>query len=354
MGPAWVASDDFDLERQIATHTLADGTDADIVARLAARMGERLDPELPPWQVSVWSGSTCHGLLLRWHHSLSDAEGIFQLLGALTDADVEPDPNRDLRRLNPALRGEFKPHARGTGRMRASELLWKMARQRRATTRVLGSEEFRVLPILEQIDAPMLARLHARWRVSTNDLLIGLASGAVARYEQRLGRSISSLRVLNPISDRDQYTDVQLGNYSRALRPTIELGESLPSTAELMARVHAATREQIERGQAAPYGVYRLVFGLPHAARDRLFAKAPKYIVNFAPWAAEAQWIAGARIERITGLTPMLPFHGCTFACTSYLGRLNANLVCDAQLIEQPQLMVTCMHEALADALRDA
>jgi NRPS condensation-like uncharacterized protein len=348
--PAWTPTPGFELDAHLI-ESQADGQEhAEIVARLAARMREQLDPKLPPWQLGVLSGASCHGLWLRWHHALSDGEGMLQLLGALADSHVEPDTSRDLRRLSPALRGEFKPHARGAARVRASGVLWKLARRREPGSRVLGSDEFRVLPILEQLDAPMLTRLQARWSVSTNELLIAMAAGAIVRYERRHGRAMSSLRMLSPISDRPQYTDVQLGNLSRALRPSIELRE-LPTTAELMTSVRAASRAEIEHGKAVPYGVYRLVFGLPAALRNRVFGKGPKYIVNYMPWATDPQWIAGARVERLHGFTPMLPFHGCTFACTSYRGQLHASLVCDARLLEQPELMVECLHEALADAL---
>jgi hypothetical protein len=350
-GPSWVEPDtSFDLDAQLTTHTQADWHDhADIVAQLATRMAEQLDPNLPPWQVAVLSGTNCHGLWLRWHHVLCDGEGMLALLGALADADVEPDPSRDLRRLNPALRGEFKPKARGAARVLGPELLWKMARTRDHGPRTLGSNTFRALPILQQVDASMLSHLQARWSVSTNELLIGLAAGAIARYEQEQGRAVSSLRVLSPISDRSQHTDVQLGNFSRALRPTIALHGT---TSERMARVRVASQEQLERGKAVPYAVYRLLFSLPSVLRDRVFSKGPKYIVNYMPWAADTQWIAGAQVERLHGFTPMLPFHGCTFAVASYQGRLHANLVCDTSLLEQPELMVECLHEALADSLR--
>jgi hypothetical protein len=352
-GPGWSPDPEFGLDAHLV-QSQADALDhTQIVARLAARMREQLDPERPPWQLGVWSGASCHGLWLRWHHALCDGEGMLQLLGALADSDIEPDTSRDLQRLSPALRGEFKPHARGAARVRASGLLWKLARRREPSSRVLGSDEFRVLPILEQLDAPMLTRLQAQWSVSTNELLMALAVGAILRYERRCGRASSTLRLLSPISDRAQYTDVQLGNLSRALRPSIELdpeSHELPTTTELMARVRAASRAEIEHGKAVPYGVYRLVFGLPAALRDRVFRKGPKYIVNYMPWAQATQWIAGARVERLHGFTPMLPFHGCTFACSSYRGQLHANLVCDTRLLEQPELMVECLNEALADA----
>jgi hypothetical protein len=354
-GPIWAEPHpQFELDAQIATQTQAHWNNhSDIVAQLATRMREQLDPDLPPWQVSVLSGASCHGLWVRWHHALSDGEGMLQLIGALTDSDLEPDPSRDLRRLSPALRGEFKPQARGAARVRGSEVLWKMTRTREKGSRALGSDKFRVLPILEHVDASMLSRLLARWSVSSNELLIALATGAVARYEQRQGRALSSMRVLSPISDRPQHTDVQLGNFSRALRPSIALDGSsakLPTTTELMDRVHAASHEQLEHGKTVPYGVYRLIFSLPDKLRDRVFRNGPKYIVNYMPWAADTQWVAGAQVERIHGFTPMLPFHGCTFACTNYRGHLHANLVCDTSLLEHPELMVECLHEALADA----
>lgn len=350
----WSPDPGFDLDAHL-TSSPADGLEhAGRVAQLAARMRERLDPARPPWQLSVLGGENCHGLWLRWHHALTDGEGMLQLLGALADSEVEPEAGRDLRRLSPALRREFKPHASGAARVAAPGVLWKLVRRREPSSRVLGSDEFRVLPILEQLDAPMLTGLQTQWSVSTNELLLALAAGAIVRYERRHGRAMSSLRMLSPISDRPQYTDVQLGNLSRALRPTLELdpeSRELPTTAELMARVRATSRAQIERGKAVPYGVYRLLFGLPAAMRDRVFGQAPKYIVNYMPWADQTQWIVGARVERLHGFTPMLPFHGCTFACTSYRGQLHANLVCDARLHEQPELMVECLHEALADAL---
>lgn len=354
-GPWWDEWGAFDLDAHVATHTFADGPGhAQIVARLATRMRERLDPELPPWQLCICSSPAGHALWLRWHHALSDGEGMFALLGALADSDVEPDENRDLRQLSPALRGEFKPHGRTSVRTRASTLLWKIARQRHRSSRALGSEDFGSRPILEHVDAPMLTQLRERWSVSTNELLIALAVAALARHERRLGRASPSLRVLSPVSDRTQHEHIQLGNFSRALRPCIEIGEPLPTIAELMARVRTTTREQVEHGHAPPYGLYRLVFALPSGVRDRLFGKIPRHIVNYVPWAAQAQWIAGARVERVHGLTPMLPFHGCTFAATSYDGRLHAALTYDAQLIEQPELLVECLHEVAADSLRDA
>jgi hypothetical protein len=222
--PRWAEPLEFRLDDHLVAETPADGQQhADIVAQLAVRMREQLDPALPPWQLCVWSGATCHGLWLRWHHALSDGEGMFQLLGALADSDGEPDPpgrppptGRDLRRLSPALRDASMPHARGSARMRAWELVWTTARQRQPGSRVLGSDDFRVLPILEQVDESMLERLRSRWSVSTHELLIGLAVGAIARYEGRLGRAPSWLRVLSRVSDRDQHVDVQLGNFSRA------------------------------------------------------------------------------------------------------------------------------------------
>jgi hypothetical protein len=73
------------------------------------------------------------------------------------------------------------------------------------------------------------------------------------------------------------------------------------------------------------------------------------------PWATTTRWIAGARVERLHGFPPMLPFHGCTFAVAGYEGALHGNLVCDPELLADPELMVACLDEAveLAAVRRD-
>jgi|GEM_PF-6292954 len=350
--PVWIETGALNL----AEHLCERGEEAwrshaDIVAELVGSVHESLDSKAPPWRLSVLRGVGCQGLWLRWHHALSDGEGMLQLLGALSEGEREPGPERDLGALNPALQIEVKTGASGGERSRPPRIALQLARARARDRdpRSVGSTGFGMLPIFERLDVELLSELRVHCAVSTNELLIALASSAVARYERRRGRVLPSLRLLSPVSERVQYRRVQLGNHSRALRLHLDLPDAQTPTA-LVAQVHERSTDAIRRGKAVPYAVYRLVFSLPRFLRERLLAGAPRYIVNYMPWAATTQWIAGARVERLQGFTPMLPYHGCTFACAGYEGGVHGNLVFDRQLLDAPETMVECLEEAL-DAL---
>src|SRR5690606_28812950 len=58
---------------------------AAFVAHAAARMPERLDEGAPLWTLRAVRTAGGHGLWLRWHHTLSDGEGMLDLVGALCD-----------------------------------------------------------------------------------------------------------------------------------------------------------------------------------------------------------------------------------------------------------------------------
>jgi hypothetical protein len=221
------------------------------------------------------------------------------------------------------------------------------ARASERSERSVGSDRFAALPIFTTLGAESLTRLREVHRVSTNELLVALATWAVLRYQQRRARAPSEIRVLSPLGDRSELERVLLGNHSRALRLRLDVRE-LDGVPDMIARVRAVSREQLQRGRAVPYAFYRLIFSLPPSLCDRLLAAVPPHIVNYLPWSTAPRFIAGARVERLHGLPPMLPFHGCTFAVAGYRGELHGNLVCDTRLLADPELMVSCLDEAVA------
>jgi hypothetical protein len=349
--PVWTPAGDFSLDDHLQTpaEPIIE-SEAELVTKLAMDMRERLDPERSPWRLRVLRTGDQYGLHLQWHHSLCDGEGMLALLGSLSDDAAEPQTERDLRVLDPSLRVDERVEIENgmTARTRAPGLVASVLRARASERRErsVGSDRFRVLPIFATLSPELLARLRAGYGVSTNELLLALASWAVFRHGQRRGRAPSFVRFLSPLGDRGGDQRVLLGNHTRALRLRLDL-DGAKTVPQLIARVRAVSRDELRRGRAAPYGLYRLLFSLPPRLRDRLLSAVPPQFVNYLPWAATPRWIAGARVERLHGFTPMLPFHGCTFAVTSYQGALHGNLVCDTELLADPELMVACLDEAV-------
>lgn len=314
----------------------------DFVAYAAGRMAERLPEDEPPWQLHAVSlGGGVHGLWLRWQHTLSDGEGMLNLVSALCDGGAD-----NLATLGPPFCEDRKPRADGAGaRLGLVGRLLGLARKRRdggasqPERRGVGSAAFatRDVPLaFSHADLLEAARRHG---ATTNDVLVALSALAWARL-----RGVPSVRLVSPVTARAERR-VELANLSRALRLDLEVAERQPLGAliEDVARRSAAA---IEGAGAPPYWFFRLVFALPARVLDRAMSAAPPLIVNYLPWAATPQRIAGAEVTALHGFTPMLPYHGCTFGFTSYAGRVSCALTSNPALLGDDAPLAACLVEA--------
>ncbi len=317
---------------------------AAFVAYAAGRMAERLPAGAPPWRIhAVRLGGGGHGLWLRWQHTLSDGEGMFDLVGALCDGGAD-----DLTTIAPAFLEDRKPRATGTGpRIGLAGQLARLARARGAAgasteRRGVGSAAFSVRDVPLPFSHHDLVEAARRRGATTNDVLIAIAALAWAR-----ARGVRSLRLVSPVSARAE-PRVALGNLSRALRLEIDVAEDQPLGA-LIEAVAARSAAAMAGAGAAPYWFYRLVFALPARVLDRALSAAPPFIVNYLPWAATPQRIAGAEVASLHGFTPMLPYHGCTFGFTSYAGRVSCALASDPALLGDDAPLAARLAEAARD-----
>jgi hypothetical protein len=143
---------------------------------------------------------------------------------------------------------------------------------------------------------------------------------------------------------------VQLGNLSRALRLDLDVGreQQLGPVIDAVAKQSAAA---IAGAGALPYWFFRFVLAMPRLVLDRALSAAPPLIVNYMPWATTPQRIAGALVTRVHGFTPMLPYHGATFAFTTYAGQVSCSLASDPALLGDDAALADCLTQ-VAPALR--
>jgi hypothetical protein len=156
---------------------------------------------------------------------------------------------------------------------------------------------------------------------------------------------VRSLRLVSPVSARPDRR-VTLGNLSRALRLELDVGSDVGPLIEAVSQRSLAA---VAGSGALPYWFYRLVLALPHRVLDRALSGAPPLIVNYLPWSAAPQRIAGAEVVALHGFTPMLPYHGCTFALTSYAGRVSCALASDPALLEDAEPLCASFEAAAGE-----
>ncbi len=330
---------------------------ADALERAASRMNERLPTSGLPWQCRIIADrpegaahGRVHGIWLRWQHALADGEGMLDLLAALCAAPDE-GPCGDPGASSPALAGDRKPvvadDAKWTRRGGLTELLRQrraMARGRRAQTHPgSGTVEIRRLELpLRHEQLLALARRHG---VSTNDVMLSLSAWTIERYQQRSARNQPTISaILSPVSRRRPASGVVLGNHSRALRLVFDALPHDPTAR--ISRLGALTSAALASAAPIPYWVYAMLFRLPRRVLDRMLASAPPYISNYLPWADRPQRIAGATITALHGFTPLLPYHGCTFAHSSYARTLTCALTTDPSIVADAAALVTLFEEA--------
>lgn len=363
--PRWQIEGDARAPRVTWEHDESLRDHADFLERAAARINERLPADGPAWQCRIVAdrpegeaGGRVHGIWLRWQHALADGEGMLDLLAAICAAP-DDGPIGDLRATSPALAADRKPVvAEDAGWKRRGglrELLrqrWANARGRRATANSgSGVVEVRRIELpLRHEELLALARRHA---VTTLDVVLALSTWAIERHQHGLASGKPDpIAILSPVSRRQPGSGVVLGNHSRALRLAFD-----PLPPELPARVSnvgSLTAAALASAAPVPYWVYAALFRLPRRVLDRMLASAPPYLCNYLPWADRPQRIAGATIAGIHGFTPLLPYHGCTFAHSSYAGTLTCALTTDPSIVADAAPIVSLLREAAHALARES
>jgi hypothetical protein len=332
---------------------------ADLLQRAARRMNERLPSDGPAWQWRIVSDrpegdphGSIHGIWIRWQHALTDGEGMLDLLAALCAAP-DDGPCGDLRAASPALAGDRKPRiAEGSGWTRRGGLR-ELLRQRRAMARGRrkqtqpGSDAFEIRRLELPLRHEHVLALARRHDVSTNDVMLSLSAWTIERYQAARGEP-GTTAILSPVSRRRADGGVVLGNHSRALR--LVLDELPRDPTARITKLGALSTAAMASAGAIPYWVYEALFRLPRRVLDRMLASAPPYISNYLPWADHPQRIAGQLITAVHGFTPLLPYHGCTFAYSSYAGKLTCALTTDTTIVADAATMSSLLEEA-ADEL---
>jgi hypothetical protein len=363
--PRWQLDEDARAPRVTWEHDGSLRDHADALERAAARMNERLPLEGPAWQCRIVAdrpegeaGGRMHGIWLRWQHALADGEGMLDLLAALCAAPDE-GPCGELRAMSPALAGDRKPVvAEDAGWKRRGglrELLrqrWASARGRRATANAgSGALEIRRFELpLRHEELTALARRHG---VTTLDVMLALSTWAIERYQHdRAPGQPEPIAILSPVSRRQPGGGVLLGNHSRALRLAFD---ALPSSfAARLSSVGSRTAAALASAAPVPYWVYAALFRLPRRVLDRMLASTPPYLCNYLPWADRPQRIAGATITGVHGFTPLLPYHGCTLAHSSYAGALTCALTTDPSIVADAAPIASLLQEAAHTLARES
>jgi diacylglycerol O-acyltransferase / wax synthase len=384
--PAWEDDPDFDVRRHIRHVALpAPGDARELHALVDQIYALPLDPNHPLWDVTLIDGLADgrSAVVCKVHHCMVDGVSGAQLLGVLTDP--APGAAEEAPALPPAGRAMAAAVPRAQG---ADGILGGLGKAlgldgavSLATDALEIAETVRALVMEPNTPLPFHGHLSDRRRIvstslsledlhdvrgaagcKVNDVVLAIIAGALHRYLEAHGVDTTGVRVrvVVPVSMRNEENRLSMGNLVTAMLPTLPVGR-MPAR-ERLQRVAAETSALKGRGQ--PRATARLLAvaaALPALLEAALGRFAPEGLLastvcTNVPGPRDERWLAERRVLDIHPIVPLFQNMGLEFAVMSYASRLSIAATADAALVPDPERIAAAVAEAareLCSAVRE-
>jgi WS/DGAT/MGAT family acyltransferase len=365
ISPTWQDADDFDVQDHFRRVTLpAPGNDAELHAYVSAQADVPLDPARPLWEAHLIDGFRGDGdgrgcaILLRTHHAMADGTALVQMLLTLVDTpgsgghpDQLPRPGTPRRSSSLASRAldaarQFGPrramvHRLGFGRNDdPSPLRGPLSGRKQLTWST-------AIP-LEPVRA-----VGKRRGATINDLALTAVTGALGRYVEKHGVTVSKLTAIVPINLRplDEPMDPLRGNQFGLAFVSLPVAE--PDASARLSTVHDA----MQRVKTTGEGVFtsgalsvmgRLPTGVEKAALELFTGRATAVVTNIAGPREEVS-LAGVPLRGFTAWVPSTGPVGVGLSICSYNGQLLLGVAVDEALVPDSELLLETLGDAVAD-----
>jgi diacylglycerol O-acyltransferase len=395
--PVWIEDPTFDLTNHVRQVVVpAPGGRVEMDATIAEIASHPLDRTRPLWEIWMLEGLEDGqvGFLAKVHHTLADGVASAALLanvmsGSATDLDPEPpdapwrpEPMPTKGRL---LRDAFVDHLRGLrslpGLARRTVPRVRAVAAHRRTAAVSTPR-----PILDSPRTPFNGALTARrsfatatlpledlktvksaFGVTINDVVLGMVAASLRSWLAARGPLPTRALVAGvPVSTDDPGEISRLGG-NRVSNLFTSLRTDLDDPIERLHAIHEVTSaakvvhnllgadtlaDWSEYTPPRPYAFFMRWYGRLHLA-DR--HRPPiNLVVSNVPGPREPLYVAGARLDAIYSVGPILEGIGLNVTVWSYQSSLNIGVIACTDQIADPHEITDGMAAALDDLLSRA
>lgn len=377
-GARWEADPTFHLEHHLrrARTGIADGIRG-VLDVAEADAADAFEPTRPPWTFTlVEDGAGGAGIVLRFHHAISDGVGAVGLADHLFDTTRRggrpAPPEGGAGVTAPAPAGSPGPLHRIAGV--ATEVVTsaldpigtaqRALRFRRSLQKLLGAAAEPLSPVwrersverrLHVLDLPLadLTRAAAVAAGTVNDVHLGAVAGAARRYHEAVGEPVAALRFTVPINLRSE-GDAEGGNHFSPARFVLPVDDPDPVHRARLAGA-VVRRWRAEPALRASSALAVLLDRLPTPAVVGLFAGMLRGVDIDAvdvPGLQRPSYFGGAEVERLWAFSPPA---GAAISVTlvSHGSSACVGLACDVAAVADPELLADCLRGAYAEAVAD-
>lgn len=341
----WEDDPDFDLDRHIVLAPPLHDDPAALSTRerlqdyVGRQASEPLPRDRPLWQFQVVPDyrDGMSAVLCRIHHVMADGMALVPILFSLMDPDPEVAPPAPLVAKSSGaamvaaavLAGPF---------MLAQKFLWRPDRSTVHGGALAGRKR---VAWTESIPVDVVKDVKNALGATVNDVLMACVSAAFDRYvAKRTGAPLKQLRVSMPVNIRPLDEEPRMENKFAAVMLDLPVGFD-----DLRERV-AATKKRLDQVKRSPeplftYGTVRLLLstlpaGVSRTLIDYLANKCTCVISN-VPGPSWPIYLGGRRLRAMMFWVPQRADIGIGVSILSFSGNLMAGVICDAEVIAEPQ-----------------
>jgi diacylglycerol O-acyltransferase len=389
--PRWEPDPWFNVDFHVGRATIAGGTRRDVLDLAANVAMDSFDPARPLWRLVMVDGlrEGKAALILKLHHSVTDAVGFFRVLGNLVQLGprdkvtvVEPLPANERMAPVDRLLDAIVYRAHGTVR-----LLTSLPRRLVAAWRAIAAgpsaaltSAVTLIASIERVFRPAFApvsetmrgrSLNTRLDTLTfpldtlsaaakasggklNDAFLAGLAGGMRRYHELHGTSPAELRVNMPINFRGGDGGVEGGNFFIPARFLLPIAASEPSM-RIREAAEAVARVKAEPGLRKFGTVVAALDVVPAMARP-LFGVILKSVdinASNVPGPPVRLYCAGAEIEEMYPATP-LAGAAVSVSLLSYAGNVHLTINTDTGAVGDVDALVECLRASFDEVLASA
>jgi diacylglycerol O-acyltransferase / wax synthase len=384
--PMWVDDRSFDVRAHVRHATLpAPGGEVEMDDWLADFWTHRLDRTRPLWEMTIVDGLADGSWMLatKTHHAMVDGVGSMDIGHILLDAKPDPaapgnvGPSNDLANEDGGIHlpvPDWVPIAVGAARgvvgtalhprrivkageaaVAMGEFLWEdeiqAARGSSLNVPIGATRRFRSVGF----ELDRIKEIKAGLGGTVNDVVLGLASGALRRLLETRGEELERpLRAMVPVNLRIE-EDGNLGNHVTSLFVELPIGE----TDRRMRYVHARANAVALKNGSAALGGETLVtaFGLLPPVLHESIARtlfAPRLFnltITNVPGPQVPLYSLGTQLRRIIPLVPLFAEHAVGMAIVSYNGELVFGINADYAAVPDLDVLTEALQHEFAELL---
>ena len=361
--PRWEEQTDFSIGNHLERIALPEFDDSSLFSAAAKRFTQGFDHSRPPWFLAIFTSpaSTRAAVLFCVHHAFADGISGLGLFYALTDGKAAPErraqsdeefdaPRTTSSSALPAVRSaRFRIGTRWNNlQVVLGEILARpVPSSLNGANSPIRNFTFCELPL------PIVSQLRRRYRVSLNELMLGLVADAVADYETLRGHNLRDLFTLIPVNLREHRDITALGNDLTALRLRLPIAAgSLESRSKTVAATLAEANDSFAVG--AYRALSRWLGRAPRKLRRRLLAAAAhrvNFICTNVPAPRSQRFLGGSLLGDTFGLPALMSGQGIAFAFIRGRKNVSIAIVSDPAICKDPETLIERINLTFAAAV---